>query len=148
MHLTLNFLGEVREALLPGVCDALDTVASSGMPCDLLIKGAGCFPPTGPARIVWAGVNEPPGALLELQAQCEQALSELGFTPEGRSYHPHLTVGRVTRNGDGRAVREAVDCETAFEAGLVSVTELGLYESHLQPRGAVYLRLHTSRVGS
>ena len=139
IHLTLKFLGEVPDEKVPAVCDAATAVAARYGPLDLEVAGTGCFPPSGPARIVWAGIANPPPALIDCQQACEQAYAELGFKPEKRKYHPHLTVGRVRDTRDTRDIRAAVEGEAAFSAGGFVAQELVLFQSILRPTGATYI---------
>ncbi len=142
MHLTLKFLGEVPDARLPAVCDALSEVASPCEPFEFAVRRTGCFPPRGGVRVVWAGVEEPTEHLLTCQALCEDAMEELGFAREHRPYVPHLTLGRVKDPRGASGLRELVaECED-FEAGWVDVDRLVLMESHLSPKGAEYTVAH------
>ena len=51
-HLTLKFLGEVEEARLPALREALAGVRMD--PFDIRVRGIGTFP-----RVVWVGVEGP-----------------------------------------------------------------------------------------
>lgn len=93
-HLTLVFLGEVGEAHLPSLGRALDTAFASHAPMELQVVGGGSFPPARTARVVWAGVAAPPG-LAALQEDLALALADaVGYVPENRPFHPHVTVAR------------------------------------------------------
>src|SRR5688572_29981041 len=78
IHLTLNFLGEVPDAQVAGMCELTQQVMLGYEPFELAIGGVGFFPPRGPARVLWAGIVEPPSKLLELQRALEEALGILG----------------------------------------------------------------------
>jgi 2'-5' RNA ligase len=54
MHLTLVFLGEVRDDRVPAVCDAVKRAADRSEPFEMAVTGSGCFPPAGRVRVVWA----------------------------------------------------------------------------------------------
>src|SRR5690554_5663426 len=56
LHLTLKFIGEVEDAKLPAVIEALDAVELDD-PIELRCTGIVCFPPRGRARVVAAGVE-------------------------------------------------------------------------------------------
>ena len=147
IHLTLKFLGEVPDEKVPAVCDAATAVAARYEPFDLEVGKTGCFPPSGPARIVWAGIANAPPALIDCQEACEQAYAELGFKPEKRTYHPHLTVGRVRDTRDSRDIRAAVEGEAAFSAGSFVAQELVLFQSILRPTGATHIVIARAPLG-
>lgn len=139
MHLTLKFLGEVPDADVPRVCEAVATATAKHSPFPLAVRGCGCFPPGGSARILWVGIDEPTGALARLQTGCEQALADLGYPPEGRAFTAHVTVARVRDPRASREVRAAATAEAAFDAGEPSVREVVVFESRLAPAGAQYV---------
>ncbi|GGK71065.1 RNA 2',3'-cyclic phosphodiesterase [Planomonospora parontospora subsp. parontospora] len=56
-HLTLAFLGEVAEELLPALQTRLARAASRYEPMTLAFAGAGAFPSARRARVFWAGLR-------------------------------------------------------------------------------------------
>ncbi len=138
IHLTLKFLGEVPDTHLPRVIDAASAVAGRFAPMDLTVAGTGCFPPHGAARVLWVGVAPPPPELTGCAEACEQAMAALGFPPENRPYHPHLTLGRVKGFDAGRQARAAIEQVAHFNAGAFTATELVLFQSVLQRTGPIY----------
>jgi len=141
LHLTVKFLGEVPDARVPEVCEAAREIAGKYSPFDLELAGTGCFPPRGQVRIIWAGVAQPPTALLDCQRDCEQAFSAMGFERENRAYSPHLTVGRVNDFAASNRIREALRQYETFSAGRFTAKELTVFQSDLRPTGAVYTPL-------
>ena len=132
LHLTLRFIGETEDEA--GLIAALRTVQHA--PFSLRLKGVGTFPNRRRPRLLWTGVEGDTHALADLQRQVEQAVVHTGSDPESRRYHPHVTVGRFRRPKATWAQRF---CERhqAFEAPPFPVTAFHLYQSDLQPSGAV-----------
>src|SRR3989304_3613019 len=56
MHLTLKFIGEVPEAKLPLIQEALAPVRSAA-PVEMKFRGLGYFPHERRPRVVWVGVE-------------------------------------------------------------------------------------------
>lgn len=97
MHLTLVFLGETDEALLPALRQSLAPAFAAHPPLQAAVRGAGTFPPSRPARVAWLGVEGGP-ELLALQARvAAPAVEVAGIEPERRPFHPHLTLARPAR---------------------------------------------------
>lgn len=138
LHLTLLFLGQVDDAQVPVLTEALREVFTKHPPLDLRLADAGTFPPRRPARVAWVGM-ESPGDLAGLQADVTAAAVEaIGFEPEERPYHPHVTLARCDPNWP----REVADKFVAAFPGTIGqpwTAQRGvLMESKLSPRGAQY----------
>jgi len=102
--------------------------------------GAGAFPDSKQPRVLWAGVSEETGALVALKAEIDRALAPLGFVPEDRSFHPHLTLGRVNRL-DARELTAVSGWLRELETtpfGSWQADCIYLMESVLTPLGARY----------
>jgi 2'-5' RNA ligase len=78
--------------------------------------------------------------LVRLQRGLDHQLEGAGFPREARDFHGHLTLGRFTQAaGDGVADGMSVYASKRF--GSFQVRELVLFQSDLQPTGAVYTAL-------
>ncbi|OGO68856.1 MAG: 2'-5' RNA ligase [Chloroflexi bacterium RBG_19FT_COMBO_62_14] len=151
IHLTLRFLGDTEVERIPDVKQALLKVASTYPGFSIRLAGLGCFPNARRPRVVWLGVEEETGVLPALQAATEAACRELGFQPEARPFSPHLTLGRVRRDADPKAVSDlgrAVEGEEQGSLGSMGVDEVCLFQSDLKPDGAVYTKLLAARLGT
>lgn len=132
VHLTLAFIGEVDEERLVVIRRELSRIRFE--PLLLRTTQTGAFPPTGPARVLWLGI-EGGEALAELQGRIAQACS----ARDARPYHPHLTIARM--RGVERARITRFLC--AKPAPITWRAErFTLYESRLSPRGPAYCALH------
>jgi 2'-5' RNA ligase len=148
LHLTLKFLGDIAASSVPQVAAAVQSAAGQASAFEVGVGGLGAFPNMRQPRVVWLGLHAPP-ALLELQRSLEAGLARLGYAPEGRAFSPHLTVGRVSRSAGSRerqALGRALAGETVGSLGVFRVDAVHLYQSVLQPGGAVYTKLHSGRL--
>jgi 2'-5' RNA ligase len=144
VHLTLKFLGDVAETDLPEIKAALARVARQHGPFAFTVGGVGCFPNVRRPRVVWVGVKEETGSLAAVQRDVEKGLIPLGFEPEKRAFHPHLTLGRTRRglrSGDQRRLGEIVTAAGVGELDSIQVDSYKLIRSDLRPSGAVYTPL-------
>jgi 2'-5' RNA ligase len=94
-HLTLAFLGEVTDRVLPALAVRLERAAARHPAQPLAISGGGAFPGPSRARVVWAGIRSGAG-LAPLAASVAAGARRAGAPPpdEGRRYRPHLTLAR------------------------------------------------------
>jgi RNA 2',3'-cyclic 3'-phosphodiesterase len=134
-HLTLQFLGNRVE--LDDVAGALSALAVG--PAVVQLGDYGGFPRDRRARVLWLGVVEGGPFLAQLGAAVGALLAPIGYPPEERQFHPHLTLARWKSPTD---LRETV---AALEAGPLgpawTVEEVVLFESHTRSAGAE----HTER---
>jgi len=139
--LSVKLLGEVEETREAELVAALQRAAGSRQeprPLTLHISGFGVFPDYHRPHVLWAGVTPDPSLEL-LQHGVEQAFAPLGFPTEARAFRPHVTLGRATRDARPRDFKGLEEILTGpdFDA-TVTVTEVDLMQSTLQPHGPVY----------
>jgi 2'-5' RNA ligase len=92
-HLTLKFLGEVDEARVSDIVQAMRT-AAPGM-FELQGGSGGFFPPRGAPRVVWLGFDRGAAECGAYFAALDAALVGAGFPAEAKPFSPHVTVARV-----------------------------------------------------
>lgn len=141
IHLSLKFLGEVEETREPELRTALQSAAGTGSeprPLTLQITGFGVFPDYHRPHVLWAGVTPEPGLEL-LQHGIEQAFAPLGFPTEARAFRPHVTLARSGRDAKPRDFAGLEELLRGIEFDkTVTVAEVDLMQSTLQPGGPVY----------
>lgn len=127
-HVTIHFLGETPEAVLPALSAGLAAVAAASGPVELALEGLGFFGRAASPHAVYAGLAGDREALHALEAEARAALTAAGLPLELRRYRPHVTLGR--------------GCKTPLPAGIAPASaawtarELVLFRSHLRPEGA------------
>ncbi|MFD2875386.1 2'-5' RNA ligase family protein [Paenibacillus rhizoplanae] len=85
---------------IPSLYEALWKVARSSKGFQLKLGEWGTFGLPDSPRVLWAGVSGELEPLKELQQKVVSATLPLGYTPEMRTYNPHLTVARKYRGED------------------------------------------------
>ena len=143
IHLTLKFLGDIQEDRVPDVQAALTQVAGGQSRFAVSVEGLGVFPDIRAPRVVWVGMATHVDALKRLAADIESALGTIGFAPEQRPFHPHLTLARVKERSRevGRAVSAGGLPTQEVKLGELTIAAVSLMKSELQPSGPVYVRL-------
>jgi len=132
-HITLQFLG--NRADVDVVAAAL---AGLSVPAGRVrLGGIGAFPTGRRARVVWLGLVEGSELFGALAREVGTRLAPLGYEPEERPYHAHLTLARCKAPADVREVLDAADAAVVGNAWLVD--EVVVYESRLHRTGAEYV---------
>jgi len=142
LHCTLRFLGNVERPGLGAVERQVEIAASETPPLSLGYGGIGFFPDRARPRILWVGIRDAGGDLSRLQERISGALAGLGFAPEERPFHPHVTLGRL---GSGRrwgGLTDIVQTRT-FEHPPVVVPAVEIMQSVLTGRGSSYVLLRS-----
>ncbi|MGZ6971070.1 MAG: RNA 2',3'-cyclic phosphodiesterase [Thermoanaerobaculia bacterium] len=107
-HLTLRFFDELPEGRVVDV-RAASGAAAANVPCfDLELEGIGCFPPRGPAKVVWVGCGAGREVLVTLAQALSRALEGRGFPSDARPFSPHLTLARARDRRGSQAVARTV----------------------------------------
>jgi 2'-5' RNA ligase len=147
-HLTLKFLGEVRQDRIPAVQDVMQRVAEATASFDIELAGFGAFPTVRNPRVVWLGV-EASAELRCLKQDLEWGLADEGFEAETRAFHPHLTLGRADPGGGAGRFRGLDEVMAGLEfTGHASIRTLDLMRSHLSREGARYSVLSSAKLAA
>lgn len=147
IHLTLKFLGEVPGPRLAGIETALREAGRGIVPFRLEACGAVAYPERGAPRLIWVEVRGDLAAARCLAAAIDAATAGLGFAAETREFRAHLTMGRVKGPGRGDW-RPALARAGGQASGEFEVKEYVLFQSRLDPGGAVYASLARFPLGS
>jgi 2'-5' RNA ligase len=121
IHLTLKFIGEIEDRLLPSVFEIMRSAVADVAPFEFEVRGLGWFPKGRRPRVLWAGVEGDGGTT--------------------RPFRPHLTLGRVKGRLGTEVAEEAFERVRRKDFGVAYAGELVLYMSELHPDGARYTRL-------
>ena len=146
IHLTLKFLGDVPEARVDEIGNAVSEAVAGRPQFEVSTGGPGAFPNNRRPQVLWVGIAGRVGPLMRLQAEVDAALGGLGFPAETRPFHPHLTLARLDRRMPAHAKRASLDAlESAGPpAGTrIAVRSVSLVRSILGRGGARYVRLTT-----
>ncbi len=144
IHLTLKFLGNVRDDHLPKIYHALRENVNTKPPLDegftAEIHGIGQFS----YRVLWVGMKQGKDQLKEVFQNAENVLtSQFKFPRENRKFKPHATLARlkfVPREKKGAWMR-MVNSLREEPIGELRITQAVLKKSELTPKGPIYTTL-------
>lgn len=144
LHLTVVFLGHQPAERLPAIEEALERATTSQWPVPLRLGALGCFGPRRAPRVVWCGVEAPPGRLEALRRALDEALDAAELEYDRKPLVPHVTLARAGRGRVGQP-------PPLTQAPRPLPTEVGsieLMESRLSPSGPTYLVVRSFPLGS
>jgi len=141
LHVTMKFLGDVREDMLPDVFAAVEKAAGGFSPFDVSVSGLGAFPSPSRARVVWVGLGDGWEQLRDLASAVEANLAALGFAREDKEFKAHITIGRVKFSRFLDRLAEGFGEVESGGLGVQSVASIAVMRSELRPSGPVYTPL-------
>lgn len=137
LHITLSFIGDLEDRMLPDVSEAVSDAARDIGPFDIAVKGMGSFPGKNGPRIVWIGARSG-GNLERLAERTSDELDGKEIDHDRKEFIPHITVAR---SRDGRGAPGAVpiiEKYRDFEFFTFECRNLTVFSSNLTPSGAVH----------
>jgi len=146
-HLTLRFLGDVPVERVPALQEAVKAVCAGVPALRLPAQGIGFFPNASSPRVIWVGVSDGEGRLVDLQKGIEGAVRPFAEGPASENFAGHVTLGRVKFLKRPEIEKLAAHAQTAKDHlfGEWTANEVELMRSELLPTGAQHTLLAAIR---
>ena len=148
IHLTLKFFGNIDESRIDPIVKSIERPIQTISPFSLKVRGVGAFPHLKNPRVIWMGLVDGKEVLVSFQKQLEKELEKIGFEPEERAFHPHLTLGRMKSSKAREELTGRMERHQEEEFGDFQVERIVLFKSDLRPTGPIYTPLKELRLGS
>jgi len=147
IHLTLKFFGNIEESRIDPIFNSIEEPVQNTLPFSLKVRGVGAFPHLKNPRVIWVGLVDGLEALASLQKETEAQLEKIGFPPENRPFHPHLTLGRMKSSRGKEELVGRIERHKEEEFGDIQVERVVLFRSDLRPSGPIYTALREMKLG-
>jgi 2'-5' RNA ligase len=149
IHLTLRFLGELEDALVPKLSEALGNACAGHPAFSMDVTGLGAFPNVqrpprnnrdvvATPRVVWAGCRELKPVLPALYRDIESAILTMGLPGDDKPFSAHITLGRVKSGKNVNKLATVIGNNSSKSFGLQAVKEVTLFASTLTSNGPIY----------
>jgi 2'-5' RNA ligase len=146
LHLTLKFLGDTPRPQLDTIKQAIELATTNVPVHEIELIGLGAFPEVARPSVTWIGIR-PADHLKHIAAELDRLLEPLGFAPEARAFHPHLTLAYV--KGPAPGLPEMILEGRDITFGTATISTVDLYQSDLTPTGGRYTSLaKTALIGA
>jgi len=149
-HLTLRFLGDVPADGVEDLKKSVGAVCRNAWPLSLRAEGVGFFPNPRSPRVIWVGINDREGRLVDLQKQIEAAVGPFSPEPGEKNFTGHATLGRL-KNPKPSDIRDLAARAQSLAKRLFgewTAHEIEIIRSELSPAGARYTSLAAFRLGA
>ncbi len=135
-HITLEFLGEIRESDIRKVEKILQLVVGNYPIIYHTIGKIQAFPNLRRPKVLVTRVRDITGSNLRLREDIHKQLCVLGLADDGRKWKPHFTLGRLKEPFKMNALKKMVPLGISWKTKKVVI-----YESELTSRGPMYRSL-------
>jgi 2'-5' RNA ligase len=133
IHLTLKFLGEVRDDKADDIVRALSQIKFK--PFKISISKTGVFPSEDRIQVLWVDA-EPAQPLFELKKQIDEALPRF---KDDHAFKNHITFARIKYIANESDKKKILDIlKRHIDKTEFLVNKFILYKSDLQPTGPIY----------
>lgn len=148
-HLTLRFLGDVPVAGLEKLKELVNPVCRGARPFPLRAEGIGFFPNPHSPRVVWVGIDDKEGLLVDLQKRIEAAVRPFAAEPGEKNFSGHVTLARLKnlKPPDTRKLAAHAQTVKGRTFGEWTAHEIEIIRSELSPAGARHTTLAAFRLG-
>jgi len=134
LHLTLKFLGEVREEKVEKVKEVLRKL-NLGKKFKVKVRKVGAFPNDNYVRVIWFGLEDGE-KMFDLHKKIDFGLSKM-FAVE-KNFLAHVTLSRVKFVKDKEGLKKFLEKFKDVELGEMMVDKVVLYQSVLRREGPEY----------
>lgn len=135
LHLTLFFLGEIKNEIYNGLIKSLSGIK---LPEEIIFRSLGinAFPNLRNPRVIIAGFKNEDGTAEHLYSEIVNIMGEYNISAE-RGFKPHITLGRVKKpiRLSNEMIKEINNLHPEY--GFTSKS-FELIQSKLTPQGSVY----------
>ena len=148
-HLTLRFLGDVPADGVEDLKQSVGAVCRNARPLSLRAEGVGFFPNPRSPRVIWVGIDDREGFLVDLQKQIETVAGQFSSEPGEKNFTGHVTLGRL-KNPRPTDTRDLATKAQSLEKRLFGewpAHEIEILQSELSPAGARHTSLAVIRLG-
>ncbi len=143
IHITLKFLGEIGEDMVPEIEGVMREAAEGVEPFTVTFEGMGAFPGMNYVRVVWVGVKDG-GEMAKISERINKSLAPHGFKKE--SFKPHITLARVKSARGKENLVSLIERNAGRNFGEMGVESIRLKKSELRKEGPVYTTVKEVRL--
>lgn len=140
-HITLCFIGDVRNTEIPAIIDAAAPILEDVKPFPVEFAGPGMFGPKQNPRVLLEKIADTDNMLQSLRLALLPALKNWTRWNEN-SFRPHVTLGRAKRSGITRSDVLLKAADTHANIAVFQASGVVLFKSELLPTGAVYTPIY------
>ena len=145
MHITLKFLGDTEEKLIPKIEEIIKNSVEKIESFEIKLKNTGVFPNPNYLKVVWIGI-ENSEKIKEIAEEIDNKLVKIGFKKEKRKFSAHITIARVRSSRNKDEILEILNKYKEEEFLTMKIDKIKLKKSELTKKGPIYTTLKEIKI--
>lgn len=137
IHITLQFLGETQETIIPRLTQIIEDTASAFSEGEATLEGLGYFGSKRDPRVIYSRIQGFE-KLSDMASMLHGLTSPEGFRNDHPEFRAHLTLGRIKHIQNKFRFFELIQSYGNQPIQTIKIGEVILYESILRPQGPIY----------
>ena len=138
IHLTLKFLGNIDSSQAEKIKQILDEIGNKFKSFESDLNELGAFPKPKTPRVIWVGMQKGKDQVISIVNDLENKISEIGILREDRTFHPHVTLGRLRSPHNRSGLVEFLEKNKTIPPLNFTADKIVLFKSTLTPQGPIY----------
>ena len=138
IHLTLKFLGNIDSSQAEKIKQILDEIGNKFKSFESDLNELGAFPKPNSPRVIWVGMQKGKDQVISIVNDLENKISEIGILREDRTFHPHVTLGRLRSPHNRSGLVEFLEKNKTIPPLNFTADKIVLFKSTLTPQGPIY----------
>ncbi len=134
VHLTLKFIGDVKDELLPRIIDEIEFIKNYSA-FDCIVSRFGFFFRDNEPKILWCNL-EADDSIISLVDEINNRLQKFDIEIERRKFKGHLTLLRIKEKVTEDFIKRIK--EYKFDPIKFTTNQIALIQSELKPTGSEY----------
>ena len=145
LHLTIKYLGDVGEELIPKLNEKLVAIIKKHDKVEIKFAKFSVIKKYSVPKILWLGIKATK-RLEDLFNDINFGLSELGFKKESRKFKPHITFLRLRGNEDILKLESLKNTQLNLKSS--TIDEVALIKSDLRSTGSTYTKIKSFKLNT
>lgn len=140
IHLTLRFLGEISEDILPRIFEVL-SITNDYHCFEMELRNIGAFPSVKKPRVIWIGCEDRTATLNKLYQALESGFRAIGLQPDDKGFSAHITLARDKFPKPNNNFEALANKYANKSFGIQMVKQITLFQSTLTSNGPIYTNI-------
>ncbi len=138
LHITFQFIGEIKEEDIPEIAEFLETNFSELSALLFTNPKLEILPGRDP-KIIWISLENEDSSIQKISKRLKNKLRQMGYKIDSRQLRFHITLGRIKKRLPEKLIEQILTTELNLKD--FEVSKATLYQSLLKSQGPLYIEI-------